>query len=185
MQFSHAKKYLLHISIDSLPVQVPALQRCLGSVIEGRPADPLSVQMKTYIHMIRNFDKRDSLVHPVVFAVEHQGSFDGAFIFALVRHVSVSFSGLNTPRMLKSPSASYVFGATGTNVLDLKVMTGLFYTSKKSLPFSLPFFIPLPVSTLAACMVMDKTLVVSSAEVNVSAASQLSNFPASATEAFR
>src|ERR1700722_2774986 len=58
----------------------------LRSVIEGWPADSLSIQMKTYVHMIRNFDEWDSLVHPVVLAVEHHGSFDRAGILALARH---------------------------------------------------------------------------------------------------
>jgi hypothetical protein len=64
--------------------------------------------------------------------------------------VNVSFSGLVTPRIVKSPSISIVFGPVCTIFVDLNVINGLCSTSKKSLPLSLPFFMPLPVSTEAA-----------------------------------
>jgi hypothetical protein len=52
------------------------------------------------------------------------------------------------------------------------------------LPFSFPFFIPLPVSTLAASIFSSKTPVVSSGDLNVKLASHLSNLPAIATDDF-
>src|SRR6202040_1518050 len=57
--------------------------------------------------------------------------------------VSVSFSGLVTPRIVKSPSTSKVSGPVWIILVDLNVINGLCLTSKKSLPFSFPFFMPL------------------------------------------
>src|SRR5277367_1864580 len=62
-------------------------------------------------------------------------------------------------------------------------MNGLFATSKKSLPFSLPFFMPLPVSTEAASILRSKTPVVTSVDGNVRVASHLLNVPLIATDA--
>src|SRR5262252_10980835 len=98
--------------------------------------------------------------------------------------VNTNFSGLDTPRIVKSPSTSNVSGPVCTSFVDLNVINGFCSTAKKSLPFSLPFFIPLPVSTLAAWILISSTPVVSSGEVNVSVASHLSNFPAILTDDF-
>jgi hypothetical protein len=51
------------------------------------------------------------------------------------------------------------------------------------LPFSLPSFMPLPVFTRSAGILMSKTPVQTSGDVNVSAASHLSKLPLIATEA--
>src|SRR5258705_12072002 len=64
--------------------------------------------------------------------------------------VSVNLSCFLTPRIVKSPSTEKSFGPVCSLFLDLKRMSGFSLTSKKSLPFSLPFFIPLPVFTLSA-----------------------------------
>ena len=45
-------------------------------------------------------------------------------------------------------------------LVDLKVINGLFSTSKKSLLFSLSFFIPLPVLTVAAWILISRAPVV-------------------------
>src|SRR5271165_7417012 len=62
-------------------------------------------------------------------------------------------------------------------------MYGSSLALKKSLLFSFSSFMPLPVSTEAAWILMSKTPVVTSVEGNVIVASHLSNFPAIATEA--
>src|SRR5215469_5767615 len=62
-------------------------------------------------------------------------------------------------------------------------MVGFCFTSKKSLPFNFPFFMPLPVSTLSAWILMSRTPVDTSGDVKVSEASHLSNFPLIATDA--
>ena len=64
--------------------------------------------------------------------------------------VSISFSGRVTPRIVKSPSTSKVSGLVWTTFVDRNLITGLFLASKKFLPLSLLFCMPLPVSTLAA-----------------------------------
>src|SRR5215469_18005199 len=63
-------------------------------------------------------------------------------------------------------------------------MYGFCSTSKKSLLFSLPFFRPLPVSTLAASIFISKAPVVSSGDLNVRFAFHLSNLPAIVVDDF-
>jgi hypothetical protein len=96
----------------------------------------------------------------------------------------VSFSGFDTPRIVKSPSTSKTSGAVCTILVERKVIVGLFFTSKNFSLFSLPFFMPLPVSTESASILMSRTPVVTSGDVNVRVELHLSNLPASATDAF-
>src|SRR5215469_7565489 len=63
-------------------------------------------------------------------------------------------------------------------------MYGSSFALKKSLPLSLSSFMPLPVSTLAASILMSKTPVVGSVDVNVSVASHFLNVPSIGTDAF-
>src|SRR5580698_3106279 len=63
-------------------------------------------------------------------------------------------------------------------------MYGLSFASKKSLPFSLPSFRPLPVFTLFASTLMSSTPVVTSLDANFSVASHFSNTPSIGTDAF-
>src|SRR5580704_10022256 len=62
-------------------------------------------------------------------------------------------------------------------------MYGLFFASKKSLPFNLPSFRPLPVFTLAASTLMSKTPVVTSADVKFRVESHFSKTPSIGTDA--
>src|SRR5258708_30905096 len=98
--------------------------------------------------------------------------------------VSVNFSGLVTPRIVKSPCTSKVSGPVCTTFFERKVINGLCFTSKKSLPFSLPSFMPLPVFTLSAWILTSKTAVVTSGDVKARVASHLSKVPPIATDAF-
>src|SRR5882724_5872712 len=102
----------------------------------------------------------------------------------LPESASVNFSGLVTPRIVKSPSTSNVSGPVCTTFFDRNVINGLCFTSKKSLLFSLPSFMPLPVFTLSAWILTSKTAVVTSGDVNVRVASHLSKVQSIATDAF-
>ena len=51
--------------------------------------------------------------------------------------VTVSFSGLVTPRMVKSPSASKVSGPVCTILVDLNVIKGFFFVVKEIFAFQL------------------------------------------------
>src|SRR6516165_9957644 len=62
-------------------------------------------------------------------------------------------------------------------------MVGFCFTSKKSLPFNFPFFMPLPVSTLSAWILISRTPVDTSGDLKVREASHLSNLPSIATDA--
>src|SRR6516165_10672882 len=62
-------------------------------------------------------------------------------------------------------------------------MVGFCFTSKKSLPFNFPFFMPLPVSTLSAWILISRTPVDTSGDLKVSEASHLLNLPTIATDA--
>src|SRR5215470_17922648 len=95
----------------------------------------------------------------------------------------VSFSALDTPRIVKSPSTSKVSGPVCTIFFERNVMVGFCLTSKKSLPFNLLFFIPLPVSTLLAWILMSSTPLDTSADMKVSEASHWSKEPLIATDA--
>src|SRR6516162_11871595 len=63
-------------------------------------------------------------------------------------------------------------------------MYGACSASKKSLLFSFPSFMPLPVFTLAASILTSKTPDSAAVDVNVSAASHLSKVPSIGTDAF-
>src|SRR5580704_691443 len=63
-------------------------------------------------------------------------------------------------------------------------MNGSSLTLKKSLPFSLPSFIPLPVLTLAAAIFTSRTPDSTFGDVYVNVASHLSKTPSMATDAF-
>src|SRR6516162_1885726 len=63
-------------------------------------------------------------------------------------------------------------------------MYGSSFALKKSLPRSLSSFMPLPVSTLAASILISKTPVEGSVDVNVSVASHFLNVPSIGTDAF-
>src|SRR6516165_11621758 len=63
-------------------------------------------------------------------------------------------------------------------------MYGSSFALKKSLPRSLSSFIPLPVSTLAASILISRTPVEGSVDVNVSVASHFLNVPSIGTDAF-
>src|SRR5215469_14659601 len=62
-------------------------------------------------------------------------------------------------------------------------MYGFSFTSKKCLPFSLSFFMPLPVFTLSAAILTSRTPVETSLEVNAIVPSHLSNVPSIETDA--
>src|SRR3974390_2018132 len=62
-------------------------------------------------------------------------------------------------------------------------MYGSFSTLKKSSLLSLPFFMPLPVSTLAASILTSSTADSAAVEENTRVASHLSNTPSIGTEA--
>src|SRR5215471_20933687 len=62
-------------------------------------------------------------------------------------------------------------------------MYGSSFALKKSLLLSLSSFMPLPVSTLAASILISKTPVEGSVDVNVNVASHFSNLPSIATDA--
>ena len=64
------------------------------------------------------------------------------------------------------------------------MISGFCSTSKKSLLFSLPFFMPLPVFTLAAWTSMSKAAVVTSGLFIVRVAFHWSNLPTMETEDF-
>ena len=100
--------------------------------------------------MVGDLDKRNTAVHPVVLTVEDHFPVNLAWAVPLPETVSVSFSGFDTPRIVKSPSTSKVLGPICTNFVDLNVINGFRSTSKKSSLFSFPFFMPLPVFTLSA-----------------------------------
>src|SRR6516164_1730742 len=63
-------------------------------------------------------------------------------------------------------------------------MYGSSFALKKSLLLSLSSFIPLPVSTLAASILISRTPVEGSVDVNVSVASHFLNVPSIGTDAF-
>src|SRR6204780_3291946 len=97
--------------------------------------------------------------------------------------VNVSFSVFVTPRIVKFPSTSKVVGPVCTSLVDLNEISGLFLTSKKSLLFSLLFFIPLPVSTLSAWISTSNLPDETSADMNVRLAVHLSKVPLIDTDA--
>ena len=53
---------------------------------ERRTSSSPGFEVKRYIHVIGNRDKRDPLVHPIVFSVENHGSLNFARICTLARN---------------------------------------------------------------------------------------------------
>jgi hypothetical protein len=98
--------------------------------------------------------------------------------------VSTSVSGLVTPRIVKLPCTSKVLGPVCTIIVDLNVINGSLFTSKKSLLLSLSSLKLLPVFRVAAWILTSHTPVETSGEVNVRVASYLSKLPSIATDAF-
>src|SRR5271165_626388 len=96
----------------------------------------------------------------------------------------LNFSSFDTPRIVNVPSTSKVLAPVWTILVDLNVMYGSWAALKKSLLFSLSSFMPLPVFTVPAEILISRTPVESSGEVNFSVASHFWKSPWMATEAF-
>src|SRR5215831_8531270 len=97
--------------------------------------------------------------------------------------VRCKVSGLETPRMVNVPCTSKVSGPVCTIWVERNVINGASATLKKSLLFSFPFLSPLPVFTLAAWICTSNTALSAAVDVNVRAASHVSNVPSMATDA--
>src|ERR1700722_9493309 len=103
----------------------------------------------------------------------------GVPLLSLVR---VSFSVLVTPRIVKLPSMSNVFGPVWTIFVDWKVIKGDSFALKKSCPFNLLSFTWLPVLTLSASISISKTALLISLDENLMLAFHFSKTPLIETE---
>jgi len=151
---------------------------------QRRATNSLPLEIDSYLDAVGDLDEGNSLTHPVIFTVEGHCPFDLTWAVPLPVIVKVSVSGLDTPRIVNVPGISKVAGPVCTTLSEWNVIIGSCLTLKKSLLFNLPSFIPLPVFTLSAWILMSKTPVVTSGDVKVIAASHLSKVPSIATDAF-
>ena len=90
----------------------PRIWRAVELLLENqrRSADSLPFQADIHFDTVCDFDEGNALVHPVVLAVEGHCAVDASRGRSLPLSVSVSFSAFVTPRIVKSPSRSNVFG---------------------------------------------------------------------------
>jgi len=73
---------------------------------ERRAGNSRTLQMKSYIDVVGNLDERDSFVHPITLPVKDDGPLNLAGAGPLTRNSKCEFSGLETSRVVKIPSAS-------------------------------------------------------------------------------
>ena len=107
-----------------------------------------------YLDTVGDFDEGNAAIHPVVLTVESRVPWIAPEPVPLPETVSVSVSGLVTPRIVKSPCTSKVSGPVCTTFFDRHVINGLCFTSKKSLPCSFAVFHAAP-DIHAVCLNLD------------------------------
>ena len=74
-------------------------------------ADSFPLEIDGHLDAVGDFDDRDTLVHPEVLTIEGHCANDGPL-------ARVSFSGLVTSRIVKSPSNSSVVGSVWTTLVE-------------------------------------------------------------------